>query len=73
MIVMAAGDPVPAIHLADARIAAVLGDPGTSFWVKSTLLEARQRDPVDVARDAMLVAQLLGERVDALLADLSGR
>lgn len=60
----------PSIELADARIASALVDPGVRDWVKDALQSALDRDPVDAAQDAALLAQLLGDKVDALLADL---
>jgi hypothetical protein len=59
--------PVPSIELADARIAAALADPAVRHWVKDALRSASNRDPVDAAQDAEMVARLLGDRVDAML------
>lgn len=39
-----------------------------STWLKSALQTALARDPVDVARDAELLALVLSARADALLA-----
>jgi hypothetical protein len=46
----------------------VLTDPAASFWLKTTLRSALCRDPVDAARDSEILAQLLGQRCDALLS-----
>ena len=54
--------------IADAKINAVLKDPSIRDWVKSSLLYALDGDPIDAASDAELLAVLLGERADALLA-----
>jgi hypothetical protein len=46
----------------------VLTDPAASFWLKTTLRSALCRDPVDAARDSEILAQLLGQRCDAILS-----
>jgi hypothetical protein len=46
----------------------VLADPAASFWLKTALRSALRRDPVDAAHDAEILAQLLGQRCDALLS-----
>lgn len=63
----------PSIEVVEARIASVLADPGIRHWLKDALLSAQERDPVDAAQDAALLAQLLGDKVDGLLADLAHR
>jgi hypothetical protein len=45
----------------------VLNDFSASYWLKNALSSALQRDPIDVSRDAELLARLLRERADALL------
>ena len=64
-------EPRPSVELSDARIAAALADPGVRHWVKDALISVRDRDPVDAASDAALLARLLGDRADALLAELA--
>ena len=66
-------EPVPSIEVAEARIESALADPAVRSWTKSALRQARDRDPVDAASDAALVARLLGDRADAMLADLERR
>ncbi len=46
----------------------VLADPAASFWLKMALRSALRRDPVDAAHDSEILAQLLGQRCDALLS-----
>ena len=46
----------------------VLADPAASFWLKTALRSALCRDPVDAAHDSEILAQLLGQRCDALLS-----
>jgi hypothetical protein len=46
----------------------VLADPSASFWLKATLRSALCRDPVDAAHDSEILAQLLGQRCDAILS-----
>jgi hypothetical protein len=45
----------------------VLADPAASFWLKMALRSALRRDPVDAAHDSQILAQLLGQRCDAIL------
>lgn len=52
---------------ANAGIARVLNDPSVREPVKRYLCEALDRDPVDSAADAELIASLLSARADALL------
>lgn len=40
----------------------VLSEPGTSYWLRDALRSAMVRDPVDAARDALVLARLLDER-----------
>ena len=46
----------------------VLADPAASFWLKMALRSALRRDPVDAAHDSEVLAQLLGQRCDAILS-----
>jgi len=46
----------------------VLADPAASFWLKTALRSALCRDPVDAAHDSKILAQLLGQRCDAILS-----
>lgn len=45
----------------------VLSDLAASDWLKTALRGALKRDPVDAAADAEYLAELLGERCDAVL------
>jgi hypothetical protein len=45
----------------------VLADPAASSWLKKVLRSALRRDPVDAAHDSDILAQLLGQRCDAIL------
>ena len=49
------------------EIAAVLGDPAASSWLKTCLCSALSRDPVDAANDAEVLAQLLERRCRDIL------
>jgi hypothetical protein len=51
------------------RIAKVLSDRSTSFWLKSALSGALARDPVDAARDAEVLSELLAQRADSALRE----
>ena len=48
----------------------LLADPTRSNWFKKALKEALERDPVDAAKDARELANLLELRVDAILEGL---
>ncbi|PIQ12135.1 MAG: hypothetical protein COW70_10870 [Hydrogenophilales bacterium CG18_big_fil_WC_8_21_14_2_50_58_12] len=45
----------------------VMTNPACSFWLKMTLQEALNRDPVDALADAMLLTDPLRSRLDDLL------
>ena len=46
----------------------VLGDPAASHWLKTALLCALGRDPVDAANDSEMLARLLEDRCDKILS-----
>lgn len=46
---------------------AILASPSASFWLKDALRSALQRDPVDAANDAELLASILASRSAAVL------
>lgn len=46
----------------------ILNDPAASFWLKNALRSALERDPVDAANDAAVLAIALQEWCDAVLA-----
>ena len=52
----------------DEEIRQLLGDPGLSDWFKRALLSALDRDPVDAANDADLLAVVLDRRAQAIAA-----
>lgn len=49
------------------EIQALLDSPGTSHWLREALSKAVERDPVDAANDAEVLAELLTRRCDELL------
>ena len=55
-----------ALLTAEARIAAVVAHPGTSYWLKDALNRALDRDPVDALDDAEALLQLLAGRTQAI-------
>lgn len=59
----AAADPLRA---AEARIAAVLQHPSTSYWLRDALGRALDRDPVDAVDDAEALHELLVQRTTAV-------
>ena len=44
----------------------LLDDSATSHWLKHALKAALERDPVDAANDAELLAEILAERADTI-------
>jgi hypothetical protein len=46
----------------------VLGDPAASYWLKTALRSALDRDPVDAANDSDILARLLEGRCDKILS-----
>ena len=49
------------------EIERVLVDPAASCWLKDALRSALDRDPVDAASDAEVLAQLLEQRCQEIL------
>lgn len=47
----------------------VLSDPAASFWLQSALRSALERDPVDAANDADVLAKLLNERCRKVMSE----
>ena len=45
----------------------VLADPAASVWLRDALRSALDRDPVDAANDAEVLAQLLDQRCQEML------
>jgi hypothetical protein len=53
----------------------VTEDPAASYWLKNSLIEAINRDPVDAAQDAEVLARILKLRAAAAIEkgpELSG-
>jgi enoyl-CoA hydratase/carnithine racemase len=46
---------------------AILNDPAASSWLKLALVSALERDPVDAANDAEVLAAVLRKHCDAAL------
>jgi hypothetical protein len=49
------------------KVEAIAADPAVSYWLKSALCSALDRDPVDAWADAARLAEALRERCDAIL------
>ncbi|MBC9969001.1 Rossmann-fold NAD(P)-binding domain-containing protein [Ralstonia insidiosa] len=47
----------------DQKIQRVLNDPSTSNWLKNALGAQLQRDPVDAANDADVLAEIMREKL----------
>lgn len=58
-----AADPV---SKAETRIAAVISDPASSYWLKDALSLALDRDPIDAVNDAEALFDLLDLRTSAM-------
>ncbi len=54
--------------MSEPTVDSVLADPSTHYWVSRALREALKGDPVDAARGAEVLAAVLGQRCDAILA-----
>jgi hypothetical protein len=52
-----------------SRITKLLAAHATSFWLKTALSSALARDPIDVAKDAEILSEILTERADAILRE----
>lgn len=52
---------------------ALLGNPDASLWLRHALASALERDPVDVATEAEIVAQVLRLRAEAALSGGPGQ
>lgn len=57
---------------ADAEIMSLIEDPATSDWAREALRQAMQRDCVDAASEAAVIADVLERRAVAHLAAISG-
>jgi hypothetical protein len=44
-------------------------NPASSFWVKSALTALQNRDPLDAARDAALLAAIMAAKCELLLGN----
>jgi hypothetical protein len=51
-----------------SRIEDALADPAVSEWLKGVLLSALRRDPVDALNDALLLSELLEDRLGQIFA-----
>ena len=51
----------------------LLSSPSASFWLRGCLASALERDPVDAANDAELLARVLAARADAITATEAAR
>jgi hypothetical protein len=49
------------------KIQQVIDSPSTSFWLKSALRALFERDALDAARDAELLAELMVARLNEIL------
>ena len=50
------------------EVIGILADPATSYWLRDAIVSAIERDPLDAERDALVLADLLTKRLDALVA-----
>ncbi|MDD2861490.1 MAG: hypothetical protein PHI71_10550 [Acidiphilium sp.] len=61
------GDVPPDTSKMSERMARTLTHPACSFWLKNAIISGVGRDPFDAARDAELLAELLGEFATTVL------
>ena len=59
--------PVEVSDASDAEIPDVLADAATSDWLKTALIAALRRDPVDALNDALVLAALLDSHLREVL------
>lgn len=52
----------------DTELKALANAPGHSYWFRNALLAALDRDPVDAANDAGLLAIVLDKRASEIVA-----
>ena len=52
-------------------IETLLADPSTSRWLRNGLRAALDRDPVDVANDAEILARVLALQASVAVTDVS--
>ena len=52
----------------DDEIRAICADPALSYWFRNALTTALERDPLDAAHDAGLLAMVLDRRATQVLA-----
>ncbi|MCK5934080.1 hypothetical protein SAMN06297251_10887 [Fulvimarina manganoxydans] len=57
----------------EARMALLCEDPACSDWLKDAIRSALERDPVDAANDAEILADLLAKRCNSLLGSADRR
>ena len=56
-----------ALRPGDEDVAPILADPAASNWIKVALVSALDRDPVDAANDAEVLARVLASRCQRIL------
>lgn len=60
---MTVRDEQPELPIVDG----LLRDPSTSYWLRNALRSALQRDPVDAANDADILARVLDQKCRLIL------
>lgn len=50
----------------DALIKRIAADPSASYWLQGSLKSALQRDPVDAANDAEVLAAILNAKCNQI-------
>jgi hypothetical protein len=60
--------PEEDMKMTTQQLNAFLTDPRTSYWLKEAIKGALKRDPLDASRDADILATLLHQRADEILA-----
>lgn len=55
---------------AHGTLETILKDPSASFWLKTSLQTALERDAIDAANDAERLAELLRQRAETYLCPM---
>lgn len=50
------------------KIQQLLDSPSTSYWLKTALRALLERDPLDAASDAEVLADVMGARMNEILS-----
>ena len=49
--------------------AEIIASPSASYWLKGAIAALQQRDPLDAARDAAMLSEIMAAECDKVLAE----